>query len=76
MKKSKSTPEIFIHAQIIASILCHIDYLFTSWYLGLSVKPKKKLQVDQNNALRFNLDECPRSSINAELFEKFGLFEY
>ena len=53
-----------------ALIQCHIDYACTSWYESLSVKLKKKLQVVQNKVIRFILDLSPRSSINAEVFEK------
>jgi hypothetical protein len=53
-----------------AFIKRHIDYACTSWYEGLSVKLKKKLQVVQNKVIRFMLDLSLRSSINTEVFEK------
>ena len=46
-----------------ALVQCHFDYAVASWYMGLSITNKKRLQIAQNKLARFILDLGPRSHI-------------
>jgi hypothetical protein len=47
-----------------ALILCHLDYLCSSWYSWLSKAMKSKEHICQNKGIRFILDLSPMHSID------------
>ena len=51
-----------------AIVQCHFDYGCCSWYAGLSMKLKNKLQVCQNKLIRVILGLHPRCSITLQHF--------
>ena len=55
-----------------ALIQYHFDYACSCWYEGLSKKLKDRLQVIQNNVIRFILDLPHRKRITVDEFEKLG----
>lgn len=56
-----------------AIIQCHYDYACSSWYSGLSQKLKGRLQVMQNNIIRYLLNATPRTHVARQEFEKVGM---
>ena len=56
-------------------IQCYFDYCCPSWFYSLPTKWKHKLQVMQNNIIRFMLKLKPRSHIGREEFEKLGMWK-
>ena len=56
-----------------ALIQCHYDYACSSWYSGLSQKLKYKLQVMQNNTIRYLLHAHPRTHVGQQEFVKVGM---
>jgi len=46
--------------------MCHLDYCCSSWYPGLTLSLKKKLQVCQNKVARFILNLDNRGHIGPE----------
>ena len=57
----------------LALIQPHFDYSCSSWYPGLGIKLKNKLQITQNKMARFILDLDSRSHIGHEELEKIGI---
>ena len=51
-----------------ALIQCHFDYASSFWYTGLTQKTKSKLQVTQNQIIRFILNLPQRAHIGANEF--------
>ncbi len=58
-----------------ALIQCHFDYSISSWYSGLTVKLKGKLQVLQNKMVRFILDLPPRAHVGEAERSKAGFLQ-
>ena len=56
-----------------AIIQCHYDYVCSSWYSGLSQKLKDRMQVMQNNTIRYLLNATPRTHVGRHEFEKVGM---
>ena len=56
-----------------ALIQCYFDYSCSSWYSSLGKGMIKKLQVVQNEAVRFVLDLGPRSRINCAILDKVNM---
>ena len=56
-----------------ALIQCHFDFAASSWYMDLNLKLKRKLQVAQNNMVRFIKDLGPRSHIGHSEIKQVGL---
>ena len=57
----------------LALIQPHFDYSCSSWYPGLIMKLKNKLQITQNKMARFILNVDSRSHIGHEELEKIGI---
>ena len=53
-----------------ALILCHFDYACSAWYSVLQKNMKHKLQILQNNTIRFALDLSPRTHLDIIHFLK------
>ena len=58
---------------VSALIQCHFDYACSSWYTGLTKKLKGKMQVMQNNIIRFMLNAPPRTHIGYDQFSMVGI---
>ena len=46
-----------------ALLQCHLDYCATAWYPSLSVKIKRKMQINPNKIVRFILNRGPGEHI-------------
>ena len=57
---------------LISLIQCHIDFACSFWYLGLSMVLKDKLQVTQNEIIRFVLNVDSRAHVGSEVFQSLG----
>ena len=58
---------------VSALIQCHFDYSCSAWYSGLSKKLKGRLQVSQNNIIRYLLNAPSRTHIGYDEFQLVGL---
>ena len=56
-----------------ALILCHFDYLCSSWYAGLNKALKRKLQIAQNKVIRFINQLRPRTRITSDILMNLNL---
>ena len=56
-----------------ALILCHFDYSCSSWYAGLNKGLKRKLQIAQNQVIRFINQLRPRTSITSNILMNLNL---
>ena len=54
-------------------IQCHLDYVSSSWYCGLTKQLKHKLQIVQNKMVRFINNSHCRTSLVVSHFEELGL---
>ena len=65
----------FMSRKILAQalILSHFDYSVGAWYMSLSKKHQKSLQVAQNRTVRFVLDLGPRSHIGQNELDRVGI---
>jgi hypothetical protein len=54
-------------------IPCHFVYAFSAWSSGLSKKLKKRMQVMQNNDIRYMLNVPPRTHMGVQEFWKMGV---
>ena len=54
-------------------ILCHYDYAIAAWYMGLTSKNKKRLQVAQNKVARFVLELNNRAHIGQNELDRVGV---
>ena len=57
---------------VMSLIQCHFDYACSSWYPGLTMLLKKKLQIIQNKMIRFVLKMDNRSHIGKEQYIYLG----
>jgi len=57
---------------VSALIQCHFDYACSSWYSGLSMKWKGRLQTMQNKIIRFMTNSPPRTHIGYGQFKQVG----
>lgn len=55
---------------VLALVQCHFDYACSAWYSGLTVKIKNKMQVMQNNMIRFILCKPSRYHVTFNDFKK------
>ena len=56
-----------------ALLQCHFDYSCSSWFSGLNVGHKKKLQILQNKVIRFVKGYGPRESIKPQDYVDLNL---
>ena len=56
----------------VALIQCHFDYACTSWYNGISVILKNKLQTSQNKLVRLIHKLHPRTHLLPTHFDSLG----
>ena len=61
---------------VSALIQCHFDYACSSWYSGLTKKLKGRLQVLQNNIIRYILSAAPRTHIGYNQFKLVGMLNF
>ena len=57
-----------------ALIQCHLDYACSSWYARLCKTLKKKLQISQNNNVRFIKNLGPRTHVGFSELDSLGMF--
>lgn len=55
-----------------ALVQCHLDYASSSWYCGLTMKSKNRLQVAQNKIVRFINNFHCRTSLSVASFADLG----
>ena len=55
---------------VSALIQCHFDYACSAWYSGLTMKMKNKMQVMQNNMIRFILSKPSRYHVGINEFKR------
>lgn len=59
-----------LRKQLCSALLqCHLDYCCSSWYTGLSIYYKNKLQVFQNKMLRYIFNLSPRDHVGQNHFD-------
>ena len=54
-------------------VQCHIDYVSSSWYSGLSKCFKQKLQICQNKIVRFMCGFSPRHTVNYTILSSLNM---
>ena len=57
---------------VMLMIQCHFDYACSFWYPGISKFLRNRLQVTQNNIIRFILQMDLRSHVGADTFRSLG----
>ena len=58
---------------VVSLIQCHFDDACSAWYCGVSVNLKNRLQVMQNNVIRYLLNAPTRTHIGRDAFKRVGL---
>ena len=58
---------------VLAMVQCHYDYACTMWFSKISISAKKRLQIVQNNVIRFVLGIPPRPHLGCSEFSRVNI---
>ena len=61
--------QIKIMIVVLAMVQCHYDYTGVMWFSRISISAKRRLQIVQNEVIRFVLGILPRTHIGCYLVE-------